>query len=984
MEFLQASSLTTGLDNVTGGAGDDSFVANTSAGVQTLTALDKIDGGAGTDSLTLTVTGNVTSLTPAGSTVTGIENVAITSNGTVAANTTTWTGTENLTVIATGDSSVTAAVTTDAVVSVTAGDLAVTGGKNVTATLAESAAADTATGNASTVTSSAGVITFTQTETFTTSADGGATALATGTITTTGGSSVSITSNAIAGASDNAGDTNTIGAIAVNGAGTVTSATVVQSAASAATGKQIIANGAVTITDLNTATKADTITTVALHNYGNSTITGNALTNLDLKGGAVTASGTLGISQSNGITTAGSIPTALTIDISGKVGAITDTNNQYKTLSIVASAAATIADLDFTSATSIAASGAGVTTISAGTDIAAATTITSTGGGLTVTPALGNGVTFTGGDGVEKITLGANTKTTTTGAGNDVVTLSGAALGYQGSVDAGEGIDTLSMTAANAIAASATTTFAGTIAGFERLVVGAAADTGTIALAKLDNINYVTTADVANTKTLTLTGATSGFTLVNNAGTTGDGAIVVTLADATGTSDELNVSVSAAAAKDIQALTATGFEVINFATDDSATTPTGIAHVVSALTDADATTISVAGDAGLDLTFTGTKVTSFDASGVTKGAVDWTSGALAAAATVKGGAGANTIDLSASSKAMNYTGGAAVDTITTGAGADTIVAGAGNDVIVAGNGANTVHGDAGNDSITTGTGADTIEGGAGNDTIVAGNGANIINGGDGNDAITGGSGVDTVDGGAGTDTFTLDNTEQAGSGTVDGAVINLSDTALTQAGVFALTGKYLSTVNPSVAAGTATYLYSNESSTNADVVDTIAGIENVVGTGEVDYIVGSADANKITGGAGIDYVTGGAGQDTFVFNTVVLAANATNITDMVGGNGGDFLQFDAATFDAYTAGTAVAIGDAGDITNANTVYIDTVANVITAGVNTTNGDAVLFIASDTGNIYYDADGDFSAGAVIIGSITASEVADLLAVNFTIV
>ena len=52
----------------------------------------------------------------------------------------------------------------------------------------------------------------------------------------------------------------------------------------------------------------------------------------------------------------------------------------------------------------------------------------------------------------------------------------------------------------------------------------------------------------------------------------------------------------------------------------------------------------------------------------------------------------------------------------------------------------------------------------------------------------------------------------------------------------------------------------------------------------------------------------------------------------------------------------------------------------TTGGNSSNQIA---IASDTGAIYYDADGDYS-NAVIIGSITASEVADLLAVNFTIV
>jgi S-layer protein len=872
----------------------------------------------------------------------------------------------------------------------TTGSMTADGGNNVTLTSTETVDATAAGATSSAISvgvtsAAAGAVSVTHTETFTDTTAGADTA-AGSTIAVTGGTSVTVNSAAALGTKDdNSGDVATIGGISVAGNADTTSVTVVQTAASATTdaaGNKIdLANGAVTVTDLNTATKADTITTVALHNYGNSTITGNALTNLDLKGGAAIASGTLGISQSAGITTAGSIPTALTIDISGKVGAITDTNNQYKTLSVVASAAATIADLDFTSATSIAASGAGVTTISAGTDIAAATTITSTGGGLTVTPALGNGVTFTGGDGKETISVAATTKAITTGAGADQVTVGVSALGYLGSIDAGEGTDTLVMAAADAGTASATATFGGTISGFEVLALGAATADATIALAKLDSMNTVSTNGVANGDTVTITGASSGFTLAANAGVAGT--VVASMTDATGTADVANVSVTATAAKTIAALTLTGFEVLNFDTQDSQATASGLQHVVTALTDADATTINVAGDAGLNLGFTGTKVTSFDASGVTKGAVTWTSGALAAAATVKGGAGANTIDLDAGNKAVTYTGQGGVDTVDTGNGADTIVGGAGNDVIDAGNGANTVHGDAGNDNITTGTGADTIEGGAGNDTIAAGNGANTINGGDGNDGITGGSGVDTVDGGAGTDTFTLDNTEQAGSGTVDGSVINLSDTALTQSSVFSLTGKYLTTVNASVAPGTATYLYSNESSTNADVVDTIVNVENVVGTGEIDYIVGSSGANTIDAGAGADYVTGGAGVDTF--NQDGTDSVATSAETIAAGASGAIAAGDTLTFaNGVDVISDFAAGNGGDI-------LDTVnGSAATTGIGETEDDltedTVFFFSgaftASTGAFVIAADGTGADTLIIENETTAAN--DDIASNTTAV
>ncbi|MDB2608482.1 hypothetical protein N9Y66_06655, partial [Planktomarina temperata] len=187
---------------------------------------------------------------------------------------------------------------------------------------------------------------------------------------------------------------------------------------------------------------------------------------------------------------------------------------------------------------------------------------------------------------------------------------------------------------------------------------------------------------------------------------------------------------------------------------------------------------------------------------------------------------------------------------------------------------------------------------------------------------------------------------------------------------------------------TASYkpLYSSEdplSSLGKFTSHASGGPHNNNGGAGADTLTGGAGADTLTGGAGADTLTGGAGADTFVFDTVILAANANTITDFEADD--DILQFDAVTFDAYAAGVAVAVGDvANDLTDANTVLVDTVANVITAAVDTTNAEGVVFIASDTGDIYYDADGDFAAGAVIIGSITAGEVADLAAGNFVIV
>lgn len=884
----------------TGGAGNNTFTGSKSDGTNFFTALDALDGGDGTDTLDITVTANFDSTAATGATVKNIENVNITSTGTVVADTSAWTGVTALTTASTGNSTLTAATTTNITASVAnptgAGAAAIEGGKDVTLTITDKNAADTASGNTSTLgatTRATGAIVVSQTETFVASADGGATALATGSITVNGGTSVTVNSLVVAGTGNNAGDINTIGTVTVNGKGTATSVSVTQSAATAAYAnagdKQKITNGVVTITDNNTATKADTITTVSLNYFGNSTITGNALTTLNLTGGgSTTASGTLAISQSAGLTT--SAPTELTINMAkGTVGVITDTNDQYKTVNVVSAAAATIGGLDFTEATSLAVSGAGVTTITANTDIGKVTSITSTGAGLTMSAAIGTGVAFTGGDGKETVSIGATTKAITTGAGDDKVTI--GATSITGSVDAGDGVDTLSMAAADAVTASATTTFETKITGFEKLSLAAVAASGTVALANLDDLNDVAIAGVDVGQALTLSGAQSGINLRFADAT--QTSTIVTLAN-NGSADVANVFLTTAdEASTLAALDLTGFETINITSSDTDTNTTAASNALTALTAAAAKSIVVTGNAGFALAngFTGTALTSFDAAGVTAGAVTYTSGALAGAATIKGGAGNDTLNAAAAVAAVTIQGGAGNDTIT---GSSTK--------------ANTLHGDAGNDT------------------------------------LTGGKLADTIDGGDGTDTFVANLTEQAGSGTTDGAVINLSDTALTQSGVFTLTGKYLATVNPSVASNTATYLYSNESSTNDNVVDTLISIENATGTSGVDYIVGSSAANVIEAAAGRDYITTGGGIDTVKLAAVDIAGSVDGgdvITDFTKGTGGDIIKVsdaDFAWFNGTSDGTVVlatgATLDAAHAANNNFTVATISTNVATHTVAT--------------------------------------------------
>jgi len=157
-------------------------------------------------------------------------------------------------------------------------------------------------------------------------------------------------------------------------------------------------------------------------------------------------------------------------------------------------------------------------------------------------------------------------------------------------------------------------------------------------------------------------------------------------------------------------ITAAQVENINITTVDTALSPDGAWQYFVTLVDNSAKTITVKGNAGLDLTAASTALTSLDASGLTLGHLSFTSGALASAATIKGSLlGGDMIDASLAAAGV---------TITEYAGSNTITGSAGH--------ASTLTGGSGNDTITGGSAKDTIIGGGGADVIIGGGGADSI------------------------------------------------------------------------------------------------------------------------------------------------------------------------------------------------------------------------------------------------------------------
>lgn len=153
----------------------------------------------------------------------------------------------------------------------------------------------------------------------------------------------------------------------------------------------------------------------------------------------------------------------------------------------------------------------------------------------------------------------------------------------------------------------------------------------------------------------------------------------------------------------------------------------------------------------------------------------------------------------------------------------------------------TIAGDQNNNTLIGTSGDDVIHGFGGNDVIHGGGGNDIICGGDGDDWVYAGPGNNKVDG---------------GDGSVDQIMYDISDSP-----VF---------VNLVSGIGK-TALY----------VDTLSGIEKVVGSDYDDIIIGNDDANILWGRDGNDIVLGGGEADTIT--------GGTGDDTLYGGDGDDWL-----------------------------------------------------------------------------------------------
>ena len=158
---------------------------------------------------------------------------------------------------------------------------------------------------------------------------------------------------------------------------------------------------------------------------------------------------------------------------------------------------------------------------------------------------------------------------------------------------------------------------------------------------------------------------------------------------------------------------------------------------------------------------------------------------------------------------------------------------------------------------------ENVNGGGGNDILVGDNSGNVLNGKGGNDQISGNAASDQLNGGDGDDTINPGSGNDAVDG---GAGTNTVDYASAGAGGVG--------VQVNLVTGTA----------SGDGNDTIAGIQNVIGSSFADSITGDDNANVLSGRGGSDHIQGKAGDDN-------IQGKAGN-DQLAGGSGADNITGD--------------------------------------------------------------------------------------------
>lgn len=615
--------------------------------------------------------------------------------------------------------------------------------------------------------------------------------------------------------------------------------------------------------------------------------------------------------------------------------------------------------------------------------------------GLTASFGATAAATVTGSGGADAITFTANAADSTVngGAGNDTITITNFTTAD--SIAGGDGTAdrlNISATDAEAIVANLTNT-----TGFEQLSLSSAGSAGA-------SINATRFGAIDTVRLDNGTGAgTYGVTMQAGTVTVGVASTTQTLGGAltvtdtgTATTDVLNLTnrntTSATNNFNAQNITSAGYETVNLSTGSAATAAqtVGIVTINNDSLSA-ANTLNVSGANSLtvgNLVSNSSGLLTVNASGLTGTALLSMSAAptfsiAAGTMSITGSANGDTLRGTAT-EAATVDGGAGADTITVGSAADSVTGGAGNDTITAGGGNDTVAAGDGNDNITMAAGTVSVDGGAGNDTV------NM-------DATLTAS--DVVAGGDGTDTLQLDAVATAATAAgVTGFETLSIDTAFNQ-GMEQFTNnsgftKIAYNVNGNVAVSNASAtisdieLIASGTLSLARLVDTSSNSLNITVQKDISTATQTVTALTADNEETISINTGTAADTTpsngtgnaLTITTLnaadlttlnVSGANAVIITNAIGG------ATNLATINASGLTAALTVNASTSVANMTVTGVFAAANTVTGGTGSdtmTGGTAADSLTGGNGadSISGGADADTLDGGAgndtILGDI----------------
>ncbi len=131
------------------------------------------------------------------------------------------------------------------------------------------------------------------------------------------------------------------------------------------------------------------------------------------------------------------------------------------------------------------------------------------------------------------------------------------------------------------------------------------------------------------------------------------------------------------------------------------------------------------------------------------------------------------------------------------------------------------------------------------------------------------------------------------------------------------------------------------------------GGDSLDGGGGDDNLRGGSGSDVLDGGKGDDLLKGGKGHNAFVFSTELGPHNVDTIADF---GGGDAIWLDASVFQG--------IGPKGELADA---LFDT--SIFDTGLHLSHPDALIIYNEQSGDLFYDENGNALGGLVLFATVT---------------